>query len=421
VRALRRAGRGGRPRLPAAAPLGHDRHHQRRRVRPAGPRLLAAPSVGRCGRGGGEPRLRGRGRAGRQATARSRRAAPVRFVQGRRFGRRRHHLRTCPGRRGHGRRARLLHPRRRVRLVLRPARPRRQDRRPAPLRPADPRRPAGHGKDRARHQDRLRRRPRPGAGSAGEGAEHGAQGRRRPVLARNERRSARHPPFVRRVAHLRRPHPPRRHLPAGLRPLRGGEPGDVHHPHRHRRHPGHHHLRPPHPLPPPEAHARAGAGGGGLPPAHAPRGGDAAGKPGVGDLHDHPGPQGHRQGVGGPGDRPQPALPRGGAARGQAPAALGPPRIRLHRAGRRHGHVRVPRRLLPRPAPAQGAGLRRRRQIPGRHAEVANRHGAGAQQGGTHHRQAAPRPYRRHPPVLRGRVHPLRRPRPSACGARRLL
>ena len=44
------------------------------------------------------------------------------------------------------------------------------------------------------------------------------------------------------------------------------------------------------------------------------------------------------------------------------------------------------------------------------------RHGAGAQQGGADHRQAAPRPDRRHPPVLRGRVHPLRRPRPAASG-----
>ena len=55
-------------------------------------------------------------------------------------------------------------------------------------------------------------------------------------------------------------------------------------------------------------------------------------------------------------------------------------------------------------------------EVPGRHGEVAERHGAGAQQGGADHRQAAPRPDRRHPPVLRGRVHPLRRPRPARMG-----
>ena len=37
-----------------------------------------------------------------------------------------------------------------------------------------------------------------------------------------------------------------------------------------------------------------------------------------------------------------------------------------------------------------------------------------AQQGGADHRQAAPRPDRHHQAVLRGRVHPLRRPRQHA-------
>ena len=40
------------------------------------------------------------------------------------------------------------------------------------------------------------------------------------------------------------------------------------------------------------------------------------------------------------------ALPRGRAARGQAPAALGPSRIGLDRAGRRHRHVRLSRGIL---------------------------------------------------------------------------
>ena len=68
VRAFRRAGRGRRPRLPGAAPLGHDRHHQCRRVRPPRLRLLAPPPARGRGRGGGEPRLRRRAGA---RTARS--------------------------------------------------------------------------------------------------------------------------------------------------------------------------------------------------------------------------------------------------------------------------------------------------------------------------------------------------------------
>ena len=48
----------------------------------------------------------------------------------------------------------------------RPARPRCQDGRAASVRPGDPGRPARHGQDRARHQDRVRRRQ----GAAGRGA-----------------------------------------------------------------------------------------------------------------------------------------------------------------------------------------------------------------------------------------------------------
>ena len=44
-----------------------------------------------------------------------------------------------------------------------------------------------------------------------------------------------------------------------------------------------------------------------------------------------------------------------------------------------------------------------------------------AQPGGPDHRQAAARPHRHDPAVLRGRVHPLRRPRPHAFGSCRRL
>ena len=58
-------------------------------------------------------------------------------------------------------------PRRRVRPDHRPARPGCQDGRAARVGPGDPRRPAGHGQDRARHQDRLRRREGAAARGAG--------------------------------------------------------------------------------------------------------------------------------------------------------------------------------------------------------------------------------------------------------------
>ena len=56
--------------------------------------------------------------------------------------------------------------------------------------------------------------------------ERGAEGGRRDLLAGNERRAARHPPAGRGSAHLRRPHPPRRYRPEGVRPLRAGQPRD---------------------------------------------------------------------------------------------------------------------------------------------------------------------------------------------------
>ena len=80
-------------------------------------------------------------------------------------------------------------------------------------------------------------------------------------------------------------------------------------------------------------------------------------------------------------------------------------RVRLDRAGRRRGDVRVPRGIL------QGAREARRPRHRG-DDEVEGRHGRAARQGRDHHRQAAPRPDRLGRPRLRGRVHPLLQPRP---------
>ena len=279
------ARRGGRPRLPGAAPLGHDRHHQRRRVRPPGPRLLAAPPARGRGRGGGEPRLRRRGRARRQGAARSRRAAPVRSVQ----GRRRRVAASSPS------------------SAPWPTRcwpPSAPSPRPAAC-PACPRacatstpRPAACTAPTC-----MILAGRPGMGKTALATKIAFGAARALVREAQEKGPNTLPKGVAALfslemsadqlatrllaeesAHLRRPHPPRRHLPARLRPLRGGEPRDGDHADRHRRHAGHHHLGAAHPLPPPEAHARAGAGGGRLPPAHAPRRRHPAGKPGAGDL-----------------------------------------------------------------------------------------------------------------------------------------
>ena len=63
------------------------------------------------------------------------------------------------------------------------ARPRHQDGRAASVGPADPRGPAGHGQDRARHQDRVRRR----AGAAGGGAARRIRTRCRRAASRSSR------------------------------------------------------------------------------------------------------------------------------------------------------------------------------------------------------------------------------------------
>jgi hypothetical protein len=68
------------------------------------------------------------------------------------------------------------------------------------------------------------------------------------------------------------------------------------------------------------------------------------------NLRDQPRPQDAGQGTAGAGDRAVAAQPRGRTARRQAPDAVRPARIRLDRAGRRHGLVRLPRGLLRRRA-----------------------------------------------------------------------
>src|SRR5690606_4731666 len=105
------------------------------------------------------------------------------------------------------------------------------------------------------------------------------------------------------------------------------------------------------------------------------------------------------------------ALPPGREPGRQAPAAVRPARIRLDRAGRRRGAVRLSRGILPQEQGAQAQHPR----VPG----LAGRDGPGAWARRSHHRQAAPRPHRHRAGELRGAVHPLRQPRPGRLPARK--
>ena len=82
------------------------------------------------------------------------------------------------------------------------------------------------------------------------------------------------------------------------------------------------------------------------------------GEPRAGDHGDHHRPEGARQGAQRPDHRPVPALPTGGEPRRQAPAALGPARVRIDRAGRRRRHVRLPRGVLREEQEAEGRHAR---------------------------------------------------------------
>ncbi len=83
-----------------------------------------------------------------------------------------------------------------------------------------------------------------------------------------------------------------------------------------------------------------------------------AGKPRAGGDRDHHQPQGAGQGAQRADHGAVAALAPGREPRRQAAAALRPARIRLDRAGRRRGDVRVPRGILPE---QQGAAARHRR------------------------------------------------------------
>ena len=75
-------------------------------------------------------------------------------------------------------------------------------------------------------------------------------------------------------------------------------------------------------------------------------------QPRAGGVPDHDRPQGARQGAECPRHRALPALARRREPRGQAATARRSARIGLHRAGRRHRHVRVPGGVLSRAAEA---------------------------------------------------------------------
>ena len=94
------------------------------------------------------------------------------------------------------------------------------------------------------------------------------------------------------------------------------------------------------------------------------------------------------------------AVARGRKPRGQAAAAVRPSRVRLDRAGRRRGDVRLSRRILPAAARTEADGVRQRGKIPERAGEMAARHGGRAQQGGIAARKTAPRSNRQGGSVL---------------------
>jgi replicative DNA helicase len=116
-----------------------------------------------------------------------------------------------------------------------------------------------------------------------------------------------------------------------------------------RRHRRHLHRQADRPGPPPEAPGRPGPDRRRLPAAGHRLGPGLQRQPRAGSLADHHGPEGPGQGAGLPGHRPVAAVASGRAARGQASAAVRPSRIGLDRAGRRHGLVRLSRKLLCRP------------------------------------------------------------------------
>ena len=92
------------------------------------------------------------------------------------------------------------------------------------------------------------------------------------------------------------------------------------------------------------------------------------------------------------------------------PAAFGPARIGLDRAGRRHRPVRLSRGILCRLARAQAAGRRRRCENLGRLRSMEARHEARLPARRADRRQAAPRRHRQGEAEVRRQDHPLLRP-----------
>ncbi len=126
------------------------------------------------------------------------------------------------------------------------------------------------------------------------------------------------------------------------------------------------------------------------------------GEPRAGGDRDHHNAEGAGQGAEGADHGAVAALASGGEPRRQAPAALRPPRIRLHRAGRRCGALHLPRGILPE---EPGAEARHRRVL-----HVAGRDEPGPRHRRGDHRQAAPRADGHGQAPFRGRGDPLLQP-----------
>ena len=161
------------------------------------------------------------------------------------------------------------------------------------------------------------------------------------LLAEVDRGAVRQDPQGRDHRQRVRPHPRRRRRDPGLPAL-------------YRRHRRHLHGQAGGAGAAAQAHRRARPDRGRLPSAGHRHRHRAHRQPGAGGQPDHPGPQGPGQGAVGADHRRRPALAAGGKPRGQEAPARRPARIRLHRTGRRRGHVHLPRGLLPEPHRAQG-------------------------------------------------------------------